>query len=137
MKKKEEMIKGLLDEGFDIPDLKWQPFQSYYKEKMEEVEDRKNILSKPDEESVNEDIEREIEKQPDLRTPLEKKRDELFPQIVDVMKRLKGRSNATHAELGEMFSYYNAYFLRSDSPSCGACTARVYRTFQKMTKGWI
>lgn len=135
--KKQEMINKLLDEGFNVPeDMKWQKLQKYFKEKMEMVDARNSIIMhKPTEESVDERIERKIEREPDLRTPLQKKRDELFPQIVDLMNRMKGKTRATHQELDEMFTLYNAFYLRHDSPSCGACVGRVWNTFKKICKG--
>ncbi len=128
---KKEMIKNLKAEGIEVPDLKWLDFQKFYKEKIGEL----NSFSKPTEKSVIEKLERDLNRQPDNRTPLEKSREKLFPQIVELMNRLKGRSNATHAELTEMFNLYNAFYLRSDSQSCGSCVGRVYKTFKKMCKG--
>jgi len=135
--KKSEMIKILDDEGFsDYEDLNWSELQAFYKDKMEIVEERnKPIVSKPTEESVEELIEKKIELKPDLRTPLEITRERLFPQIVDLMNRLKGRSRATQEELREMFNLYNAFYLRNDSPSCGTCIGRVHETFKKICKG--
>ncbi len=132
--KKIEMIKELESYDITIPDLKWGPFQNFYKDKMSEV---KISLSKPTEDSVDERVERKIEKVPDLRTDLEKLREELFPKIVDLMIRLKGKRNATQPELREMFEYYNQFYLRSDNPSCGSCVGRVYSTFKKICKGRI
>ena len=131
--KKVEMIKNLEAVGVEVPDIKWLDFKKFYKEKMEEL--KPPTLSKPTEASVNERVEKKIEKQPDLRTPLEIKRAELFPQIVDLMNKLKGKSNATHQELQEMFSLYNQFYLRNDNPSCGSCIGRIYKSFQKMCKG--
>ena len=135
--KKIEMVKKLEDEGFDgFEDLIWKDFQTYFKDKMEIVKEReKPIVSKPTEESVKEHLDKKIELKPDLRTSLEIKRAELFPQIVDLMNRLKGRSSATQEELREMFNLYNAFYLRNDNPSCGTCIGRVYTTFQKICKG--
>jgi len=132
--KKIEIIKELGKMGYepeDYKDLSWIDLQDFYKDKTTPS------VEKPTEESVDETIERLIEKQPDMRTPLEKKRDELFPRIVDIMRRLRGRTNATHDELNEMFAIYNTFFMRHDSPGCGACVARVYKTFEKMTKGHL
>ena len=131
--KKIEMIEKLEEYGVkDIPvKLNLIDFQKYYKDKIDEIE--KIGTKKPTEESVEQDIERKV----DNRTPLEKKRAELFPEIVEIMRKLKGRSQATHEELRILFNLYNQFYLRNDSPSCGACVARVYKTFEKMTKGWI
>lgn len=133
---KQEMIKKLEAEGIDVPDLKWGPLQKFYKEKMDELTPPV-IFSKPTEESVEEVLEKHIERNPDKRTPLEIARGDLFPKIVDLMNRLKGRSNATHGELNEMFSLYNQFYLRADSPTCGSCVGRVFSTFKKMCKGRI
>ncbi len=114
--KKNEMIKNLEDKGIDVPDLKWKEFQIYYKEKME--------TEQPEPEPVI-----------DTRTKLQKDRDELFPQIVDLMKQLKGKTNATREELDEMFRLYNRFYLRNDKPTCGTCVSRVWQTFKKITKG--
>ena len=134
--KRKEMEQKLLEEGFDTPDLKWQDFQKYFKEKMEEVDSRNSlIIEKPTEENIETRIERKIEKQPDLRTPLQKKRDELFPQIIELMNEMKGKTRASQGELDRMFSLYNQFYLRHDSPSCGSCVSRVWQTFKKICKG--
>lgn len=133
---KEQMINNLGEYGItDIPQLKWHEFQKFYYHKIKEVGEMK--IKKPDQKDVDENLERKIKKQPDTRTKLEKKRAELYPQIIDLMKRLKGRSSATQDELRELFKLYNAFYLRNDSPSCGACVARAYKSFEKMTKGHI
>jgi hypothetical protein len=134
--KKVDMIKNLLDEGFDTPDLKWKELQLYYKEKMEEVESRNSlIIEKPTEKSIEERVEIKIELQPDLRTPLEKKREELYPLIVELMIKMKGKTRASQDELNEMFSLYNQFYLRHDQPNCGSCVSRVWSTFKKICKG--
>jgi len=133
--KKKEVIKQLLDNGYeDLEEMSWSELQAFYKEKKPFFQ---LPLKKPDEKDVEENLERKIEKAPDLRTPLEKTRAELYPKIIDVMRRLKGRSRATHEELREMFSLYNAFYLRADSPTCGACVGRVWQTFSKITKGHL
>ena len=131
------MEQKLLDEGFDDKEeLKWVDFQKYFKEKMEIIDSRNSLtIEKPTDENIETRIERKIEKQPDLRTDLQKKRDELFPQIVELMIKMKGKSKASQAELDRMFSLYNQFYLRHDSPSCGACISRVYSTFKKICKG--
>lgn len=133
--KKKDMIEKLEELGVkDIPTkLKWQDFQTYFKDKVAEIETP--AIQKPDEKSVEEKLERQLERQPDTRTPLEKRRAELYPQIVDLMRRLKGRSSATQDEIREMFSLYNAFYQRNDSANCGACVARVWKTFSKICKG--
>jgi hypothetical protein len=131
---KKEMIKNLESEDFDIPDLKWGEFQKYYKEKMLEVE-TKMVLSKPTLESVNEDIERNVETGKVEKTDLQKKRDELFPQIVELMVKLKGRSMASRGEINELVSLYNQFYLRHDSASCGACVGRIFKSFKTICKG--
>jgi len=133
--KKKEMIKKLLDNGYDeAEELSWKELQKFYKLKQPFF----NLpLIKPNEKDVDETLDRKIEKEPDLRTPLEKTRAELYPKIIDVMKRLKGRNRATQDELREMFQLYNAFYLRNDSPSCGACVGRVWSTFSKITKGHL
>ena len=134
--KKVDMIKNLLDEGFDTPDLKWQDFMKYYKEKMELVKDRNSlIIEKTNQKNTDELLERKIEREPDLRTPLQKKREELFPLIVDLMNRLKGKSKASHGELNELMSLYNQFYLRHDAAGCGACISKAYTTFKKICKG--
>lgn len=135
MMKKEEMIKELIENGYEqCEDLTWTELQKFYKEKKEFF----NIpIKHPDEKDVEEKLERKLEKEPDTRTPLEKKREELYPKIIDIMRRLKGRNNATHEELREMFNLYNQFYLRNDSPTCGACVGRVWTTFSKITKGYI
>jgi len=137
--KKEEVMKNLDDEGFSgYEDLSWSELQKFYKEKMEIVEERnKPIVSKPTEDSVEEHLEKKIELKPDLRTELEKTRERIFPEIVDLMNRLKGRSRATQDELREMFNLYNTFYQRNDSPSCGTCIARVHETFKKICRGRI
>ena len=134
--KKVDMIKKLEEEGFDAPDMKWGAFQKYYREKMDIVADRMK-LSKPTLESVNEDIDRNIETGKVTKTKLQITREELYPEIVEIMIKLKGRSRATHDEIREMVRLYNAFYLRNDSPSCGACISRVWRSFTEICKGRI
>jgi len=129
--KKNEMIEELNENGYETDGLNWKDLQELYKEKKQFFVE----LSKPTEESVEEHLEKKIEKKPELKPTLEEKRLEMFPKIVDLMKRLKGRSSASHEELREMFDLYNAFYLRSDSPSCGSCVGRVYTVFQKICKG--
>lgn len=132
---KQQMIKNLDDEGFyGYENLKWSEFQTFYKDKMQIVKDREGIVSKPSEKSVEENLERKI-KDPKIKQTLEEKRAELFPKIVDIMGRLKGKSRATQQELREMFNLYNAFYLRNDNPSCGSCVGRVFETFKKICKG--
>lgn len=133
--KKIEMIKLLEDNGYeDVEEMNWSDLQKFYKEKEPFFQ---LPLRKPDEKDVEENLERKIEKQPDLRTPLEKRRAELYPEIIDIMRQLKGKSRATQGELREMFRLYNAFYLRADSPTCGACVGRVWQTFTKITKGHL
>jgi len=134
--KKIDMEKILLDEGFDVPELKWQDFMKYYKEKMEEVKDRNSlIIEKTNQKNTDELLERKMEKEPDLRTPLQKTREELFPKIVDLMNRLKGKSRASQGELAELLSLYNQFYLRHDSAGCGSCVSKAYTTFKKICRG--
>jgi len=133
--KKQEIIKHLIDNGYeDVEEMNWSDLQKFYKEKEPFFQ---LPLRKPDEKDVEETLERKIEKQPDLRTPLEKKRAELYPEIIAIMRELKGQSRATQGQLREMFRLYNAFYLRADSPSCGACVGRVWTTFSKITKGHL
>jgi hypothetical protein len=133
---KKEMIKKLEAEKYDIPDLNWKEFQVYYKEKMVEVSERL-VLSVPTIESINEDLDRDVETGKIIKTELQLKRDELFPQIVELMTTLKNRNKATHAEIKELTRLYNEFYLRNDSASCGACIARIYKSFKEICKGRI
>ena len=106
------MEKELKDKGIEIPELNWKEFQQFYKD---------NIVEKP----------------VDTRTKLEIQRSELFPQIVKLMKQLKGRTNATRDEIDLMFSLYNRFYIRHDNPNCGVCVGRVWSNFKKICKGRI
>ncbi len=135
---RKEMETKLLDEDFEIDEsMKWVNFQKYYKKCMIEVKERNLTITKPTEDTVNEQVERKVKRKLTSEEILAQTRAELFPEIVEIMKELKGRSSASHDELRRMFSLYNRFYLRNDSPSCGACVSRIWQTFKKITIGRI
>jgi hypothetical protein len=110
---KKEMIKELKDGGFETDDLNWKELQASHRENIKNA----------------------VKVETDDRPKIEKIREKLFPEIVTIMNKLKGKTNATQGEIKEMFRLYNAFYIRADNPNCGACVARVYRTFKKICKG--
>lgn len=113
--KKVEIVEYLNEMGVDIPEgINWLELKELYKT------------------TINTPV--VIVEPIDNRTPLEKRREELLPEIKKFMDSMKGKSKATHAELKYMFELYNEYYVRRDNWNCGSCVARVFTIFKKLIK---
>jgi len=129
--KKEEIIKELENMGYKPEkDMNYNMLRKElrYRQSL----DKENFLSEPTLENDEKFVERQVEKTPDLRTPLEKARAALMPEIKELMKELKGMTSASHDQIRTMFRLYNQYYLRNDNPSCSHCIARVFKALRKL-----
>jgi hypothetical protein len=114
MKTKEEMVKYLTEKNIEVPE-QWNDIQKVYFENVKAPEIEKvRVLTKSEK--------------------LQLKRDKLYPRIKELVGEMKGQTKATQPQIKELFSLFNAYYLRRDNPSCSVCLSRVYVTFTKLIK---
>lgn len=61
-------------------------------------------------------------------------RNQLIKDILELMSELKGKVRGTPEEIKIMFSLYNNFYKRNESPGCSQCVGNVYQKLLNIYK---
>lgn len=147
MKTKKEILKELEDNYVKVPeDLDWNELRSFYKDRMEEIENMKKIKTQDDLTDLDiqlnfyhgtydpNDPVYDIFKN-DRKLTLDEIREKLKPEIIDLIEILKKKSRMNDGEMKELYSLYNKFYKRSDGPR-NQNVGKVLDSMKKLCNRW-
>lgn len=121
--KKDEMIEVLKKYNINTDDMNYKEIQKLYF-----AERKKGTFDLPQEDVVE-------HKDTDVNeTTPDSIRERLINDIIIFVDSMKGKTRGTPTEIRYMFSLYNNFYKRHESPNCAICIGNVFNKLKGVHK---